>query len=881
MRIVVKSINVFYLPVFRVFDTHTHWFIFMNSVLQERGLCALEDTAIAMVLYDESANIIFANRAFTELVGHTAEQLLKLNISDLDQGQTREELIANLNDETADRFETRVKPRSGDPVFVEVVSKSHLHDGEKFYSAFVLDISDRKRMEFELEKTQLAIENAADAISLYQGDGTCVYVNKRFCSWLGYKREEVIGLPCHTFIPDMTQDHADELLKFCEREGSVQFETTKVASDGTLYPVEIDGYSYDVGGETMFCAYARDISELKNSRMQLRLNQFGVDHSPEAVLWLKPNGNVTYANKAAAKFFGMTRSALVSLTLFDLEPELDQLGWQSRLENSKKQSPYCLESRLASKDGEPFDAALHFSLLNFGEELLLLSIKDITQSKLENKSLRQTRFVIDQFSDAIVLLNEQCIVVDVNEAHCQRLGYDKDELVGKSLGLFDKTFCAKQEDASEGVQEFACFENIESEQGRFYESIHVAKDGTEIHVQIRSTKTVVDGEALICSVIRDVTQQKLGQEYTETQLKLVRQTVERSIDAMFWHDESGKFIYVNKRACESLGYSNEELLKLSVADVDDQFEKPSQVPVNKMGAEKTSWVFESKHRRKDGTLFPVEISVAQLSSGKEMIYVAVVRDKTEMKAQEKRLSELSSQVAHLDRVGSMGQMASAIAHELNQPLSAISNYAYVLKSMLENHETVGEAEVQMANDICDQAIMSGEIVHRLRGFTTNHAQHRERCELNQIVVDSAKLMELRLRHSGIGIQVFLADDLPKINVDRIQLQQVVVNLLVNALEAIEVSESCSHTIIARTQFDKAKGVVRIEIEDSGVGVTDEIAESLFEPFRSTKSAGMGMGLAISSTIVNNHQGNLDYTTGPKGSTFFVDLPIDAPVASLL
>ena len=151
--------------------------------------------------------------------------------------------------------------------------------------------------------------------------------------------------------------------------------------------------------------------------MQLRLNQFGVDHSPEAVLWLKPNGNVMYANKAAAKFFGMTRSALVSLTLFDLEPELDQFGWQSRLENSKKQSPYCLESRLASKDGEPFDAALHFSLLNFGEELLLLSIKDITQSKLENKSLRQTRFVIDQFSDAIVLLNEQCIVVDLSLIH--------------------------------------------------------------------------------------------------------------------------------------------------------------------------------------------------------------------------------------------------------------------------------------------------------------------------------------------------------------------------------------------------------------------------------------------------------------------------------
>jgi two-component system sensor kinase FixL len=676
----------------------------------------------------------------------------------------------------------------------------------------------------------------------------------------------------------MTPERSKELFEICEREGTVKFESMKQAKDGTIFPVDVVGNFYCIDGQKVFCTFIRDTTEIKASLKQLRLNQFGVDSARDAIFWLTSEGQIKYANNAASRFFLTSCEDLVQLEFSELEPGLTESNWKERLELCRETKTHHHESRLVRTDGEMFDAEMHFNLLYFeGEELLLVSIKDVTQSKIENKSLMQFRHVIDQVPDSITLTNEQGVVVDANQAHCRRLGYDKHELVGQSISLYDKSL-VEENGTCLAPESFKAFK-ADATGKHFFETIQTTKNGEEQHVEIRSTKIAVDGETFICSVIRDITAQKLGREQTERQLGLTVEAVDRLIDAMFWHDEAGNFIYVNDRACESLGYTRDELLQMNVGDVDPVV-AARMVAFPGRGFPAAPFVEETEHKRKDGTCFPAELRVSKLTSGRESIYCAVARDLTDLKATEKRMSELSSQVAHLNRVGSMGQMASAMAHELNQPLAAISNNAFMLQGIVETEMPTDTDALMIAKDIGEQAVMSGQIVHRLRGFITDSSPCRELSEVNQIVVDSAKLIQHRLRHSKVSVQTDLFEGIPLVSVDRIQLQQVVVNLLGNALEAIEESDSLLRSIVVRTHYEELSDTVKIEIEDSGGGVEEEMMDRLFEPFYSTKDAGMGMGLAISRSIVISHGGTLDFTSDEYGTIFCIELPTQTSVVKV-
>ena len=270
--------------------------------------------------------------------------------------------------------------------------------------------------------------------------------------------------------------------------------------------------------------------------------------------------------------------------------------------------------------------------------------------------------------------------------------------------------------------------------------------------------------------------------------------------------------------------------------------------------------------RKDGSTFPMELAVGEMNSGNRRFFTGFIRDLTERQKTEARLQELQSELVHISRLTAMGEMASTLAHELNQPLSAISNYLKGSRNLLEGHSDENATTIRSALDkAADQAVRAGQIISRLRDFVSRGETERRAESIGKLVEEASALALVGVKDRGIRVQFQFDPSVDLVLADRVQIQQVLLNLIRNAMDAMETSEVRDLTIaIAPTD----KNFVRISVTDTGSGVAPEVAKQLFQPFVTTKRHGMGVGLSISRTIVEAHGGQIWVEQNPLGGTIF-------------
>jgi C4-dicarboxylate-specific signal transduction histidine kinase len=227
---------------------------------------------------------------------------------------------------------------------------------------------------------------------------------------------------------------------------------------------------------------------------------------------------------------------------------------------------------------------------------------------------------------------------------------------------------------------------------------------------------------------------------------------------------------------------------------------------------------------------------------------------------------------HVSRLATMGEMASGISHELNQPLTAIANYAQASVRLLAlpNHD-LGDVR-EALEQIAGQALRAGEIIRRLRSLVRKRETQREQAGINELITELNSLTRADARSSDVRIILKLAADLPCLSLDRVQIQQVLLNLLRNCIDALESIPAGHREVIIGTGTTAA-GDVFVEIADNGAGIAPEMLPHLFTPFATNKSQGTGLGLAISRTIVEAHRGRLEYRANkPRGAVFILTLP---------
>lgn len=277
-------------------------------------------------------------------------------------------------------------------------------------------------------------------------------------------------------------------------------------------------------------------------------------------------------------------------------------------------------------------------------------------------------------------------------------------------------------------------------------------------------------------------------------------------------------------------------------------------------------------RHRDGTTFPISLSVGELKVDGAVGFIGFMRDLTEKRDTERELHSLQAELAHVSRISSMGSLAASLAHELNQPLTAVANYANSARDLLKQPSEADLALAREAMDECaDQAIRAGQIVRRLRDFISRGETQRQVASLRLLVNEASALALMDGDGRGVDFETALDKDLDQVLVDPIQIQQVILNLLRNALEAML---DVPHKQLRVTSASHDASSVRVSVCDSGPGIEPQIAERLFHPFTSTKSSGMGLGLSICHTIVNAHGGKIWVEpSGIGGTTFHFTLPL--------
>src|SRR5262245_4424330 len=257
----------------------------------------------------------------------------------------------------------------------------------------------------------------------------------------------------------------------------------------------------------------------------------------------------------------------------------------------------------------------------------------------------------------------------------------------------------------------------------------------------------------------------------------------------------------------------------------------------------------------------------------EELEARVVARTAELSASEERAREHQAQLAHMLRVSTMGEMAAALAHEINQPLGAIVNYANGIGVRLREGELVpGDLQEAVAH-IAAEGLRAGEIIRWMRDFVRQAGANRELADVNRIVREAAHLIEPDTRRSMIPIRLVLDPDLPLLELDRIQVEQVILNLLRNGLEAIAESGVSEHELIVRTSV-RGAGTIEVSVRDTGIGITPAVRDRIFDPFFTTKIGGLGMGLSISRSIVEAHGGRMWASVNPdRGMTFGFSLSV--------
>ena len=270
--------------------------------------------------------------------------------------------------------------------------------------------------------------------------------------------------------------------------------------------------------------------------------------------------------------------------------------------------------------------------------------------------------------------------------------------------------------------------------------------------------------------------------------------------------------------------------------------------------------------RRDGSTFPLELNVGEMKTGSQRFFTGFIRDLTESQKTEARLQELQSELVHVSRLTAMGEMASALAHELNQPLSAIANYMKGSRRLLEDSSDERATILREAMDkAAEQAMRAGQVIRRLRDFVARGESERRVEDVKKLVEEASALALVGAKDKGVRVRFEFDPQADAVLADKVQIQQVLLNLMRNAIEAMEDTERRELVVSATAVADN---MVEIAVADTGAGLAPEISAQLFQPFITTKRQGMGVGLSISRTIVEAHGGSITARPNPGGGTVF-------------
>ncbi len=476
--------------------------------------------------------------------------------------------------------------------------------------------------------------------------------------------------------------------------------------------------------------------------------------------------------------------------------------------------------------------------------------------------------VMEAAVEGIIVIDADGIVQTYNKA-CERIfGYAAAQVVGRNVSMLMPSPDRERHDSYLGHYKRTGERRII---GIGREVRGQRRDGSVFPMELSVSEVHHGGDHVFVGMVRDITARKRAETELQGREARLRSILDTTPDAIVVIDETGTIESFSASASRLFGYDPGEVVGRNVRML-----MPS--PYREAHDSYLRRYLETGERRivgigrivvglrKDGTTFPVELAVGEIHLNGKRLFTGFLRDITERQATEQRLHELQAELVQVSRVSSMGAMASAFAHELSQPLGAAMNYLNAVRRLLEDGSGApAPRALEGTQRATAEIARAGQIIRRLRQFIQKGRTERSWEQLAKVIEEASALALVGAADRAIKMRFEVPADLPPVFVDRVQIQQVLTNLVRNAVEAMAESPRRDLTIAASAVPD---GLVEIAVIDTGPGIPAGAVDSLFKPFFTTKTNGMGVGLSICRSIVHAHDGELRAEPNPEGGAIF-------------
>jgi two-component system sensor kinase FixL len=491
---------------------------------------------------------------------------------------------------------------------------------------------------------------------------------------------------------------------------------------------------------------------------------------------------------------------------------------------------------------------------------------DIGRHKLSEVANSRLAAMISSSGDAIIGKTLDGVITDWNQGAEKIFGYTAEEMLGRTISLLIPE--GVPDETATILDRIRCGERIEH-----YETRRRRKDGSVLDVSLTVSPVWDNAGHLLgaSKVARDISASKQAQGILQKREAHLRSILETVPDAMVLIDDKGLIQSFSATAERLFGYQAAEVAGQNVSMLmpspyrgqhDGYLERYQRTGEKRIIGSSRVVI----GLRKDGSTFPMELSVGEVLGVEPRSFTGFVRDLTERQATQQRLHDLQGELAHMSRFTAMGEMASTLAHELNQPLTAVASYLNGCRRLLDRTASPDSAMLREGVErAAEQALRAGQIIRRLREFVSRGETERRVESLPRLIEEASALALVGAKETGVRVSFAFDPSAGQVIADKIQIQQVILNLMRNAIEAMLGSARRELSISTRGLED---GMVEVSIADTGLGITAEVAARLFQPFVTTKPHGMGVGLSVSRTIIEAHGGRLWQCANLGGGTIF-------------
>jgi PAS domain S-box-containing protein len=620
-------------------------------------------------------------------------------------------------------------------------------------------------------------------------------------------------------------------------------------------------------------------------RAELELKAM-LDAAVDAVIVIDDHGSIGTFNRAAERLFGWRAADVVGRNVKMLMPAPYQAEHDGYMQNYMRTGQARIigigrEVVAQRSDGTVFPASLAVGEIPGSNPRRFVGfIHDITSRKAAVDALRRERDRAQSYLDLaevmLLALDANGRIALINRKGCEILGYTEAELVGRDW--FER--CVPERAREISRRGFGDVLAGRRDALAYVEDPVVTREGDAKLIAWRTTVVRDErGETVgTLSSGEDVTERRRAEQQLLRSESLLRAAqaianlgnyeMHLPGGAALWSDQMYRI--VGRDPADGPVAAAGFISELVHPDDRERFVREWQRAIGEIG----KFDLEYRLTRPDGTVRDVH-SIAQVtpgSDGESIVVTGTMHDITDRKQAEEETRQAQEKLTHVARLSTMGEMATGLAHEINQPLTAIATYAQAGLRMMNSPggadpEDLSEAMKQITN----QALRAGEVIKRLRAFVKNRATRTETLDLNRLIEDVQVLAESDARVNDVRLTLDLAPAMPPVSADPVQIQQVLLNLIRNAIDALNEAAGAPREIVVRTRNEL--DAVEVAVIDRGPGIPAAVADHLFNPFFTTKSTGTGLGLAISRSIIRAHQGKLAHRPTPGGgTTFYFTLP---------